>query len=94
MSLTQDEALEKTVDHIYNIGRLDENGFNDFKTLKKGIMKSLVQWRDTAVNEARVDELLKLDDNNGGVKALDDNYHKYLIKRFEQLQSNITKKGE
>ena len=55
------EDIEQIIDDTYKIGRTDEAmQINDYKTLKPGILKKVQALIDSAITEARIDELEQL----------------------------------
>lgn len=88
------EDIEQIIDDTYKIGRTDEAmQVNDYKTLKPGILKKVQALIDSAITEARIDEVDRIPNgayiNPTTGKRVNYN-QEYKINRLAQLKDNTS----
>lgn len=88
------EDIEQIIDATYKIGRTDEAmQINDYKTLKPGILKKVQALIDSAITEARIDEVDRIPNgayiNPTTGKRVNYN-QEYKINRLAQLKDNTS----
>lgn len=86
--------IEKIIDDTYKIGKTDEAmQINDYKTLKPGILKKVQAHIDSAITEARIDEVDRIPNgayiNPTTGKRVNYN-QEYKINRLAQLKNNTS----
>lgn len=88
------EDIEQIIDDTYKIGKTDEAmQINDYKTLKPGILKKVQALIDSAITEARIDEVDRIPNgayiNPTTGKRVNYN-QEYKINRLAQLKDNTS----